>query len=489
MNQLKEDLEDQIEILIELNLMRLNKCQIRNIISGDPDEACKKILLDFISKLISKVSSILKKSGKTLTKKLVRDCVSTVPKAFVRVLNSRKDITSSHSCNTLTFLITKDVLRQVKSNKKCLPQADVDLIIANCCKFIKELCEEKMQRNGKQTAHPIALEDPSISLKKGEDWSSQSKFQKSLSEAREAKIILLEKLVEDLIRRIFKKSDTPLSQSRFESCRKRLYTSLSKEAEKLECYISAENLEGLDKKIYKRVQKHIKTTSVWFLESEGKLFENIVADTFKSLLLKMKVVCKGISCCLKTAHVFYDTDEELQTLSGEKSANRSAIKPFSIEMESFKEESLKSKTSVVEEPDLDDTDSDLFAKKEKCNIIINQYLTALIPYMFKKAGYTCSKENQDHLFKRMYDEVWNMCKAYNFNFKNESLKNLVKVTYINLINFSKYSENVTLMCMNLEKSACDLIVAKTFEKHMLKKRSKFARFISKIEITISGLFI
>ncbi|XP_024119467.1 uncharacterized protein LOC112140685 [Oryzias melastigma] len=286
---------------------------------------------------------------------------------------------------------------------------------------------------------------------------------------------LVEKMIGKFIDRVFKKSKVPCFQVNFEFYKNYLYHKLWPEAKKLRRHINRENFKGLHKAIHKDMQKIFKfKTAAGLSDTEKAMFEDLLIRLFKLHLSKKPVVYTEIEDCSEGDALYL---EKIGVL--ERVEKKVSFKDF---RETFNDEEFEKRPFGLTSSDPEfwsasiQSDLQLRKKQEKCNLLINQYLTDLIPLVFEKADVECSKANFDHLFNRLYEKLWDLCATKDFTLTEDGVKNLAKVTYKYLLHYSKNKDCIALMALDLYEPPCDIIVKKTFEKYMLREKSKVSKF-------------
>lgn len=291
---------------------------------------------------------------------------------------------------------------------------------------------------------------------------------------------LVDKMIRKLIHRVFKRSKVSCFPENLDFYKKYLFKKLWPEAKRLRRHINKENFKGLHKRIHKDMRQIFQfNLGVGISDMEKTMFEDLLIRLFKLHLSKKPIVYTEVEDCSDTDSLY------LQKMTVPERTEQKKVS-FTDFRDTFSDEEFNKKPFGLTAADTQFWSVGIQSalqsrgRQEKCNMLINQFLTELIPLMFEKAYVECSKANFDHLFNRLYNKLWDLCGTADFRLTKENVKNLAKETYKNLLNYSQNKDCLALMTLDLYEPPSDIIVAKTFEKHMLKEKSMVSKFFTSL---------
>ncbi|XP_024135823.1 uncharacterized protein LOC112151254 [Oryzias melastigma] len=310
---------------------------------------------------------------------------------------------------------------------------------------------------------PALIKETSIN-KSESSGSSGSKYdqmrQKEMVEIRKKNKALIERLVEDLISLILGHHKMYFPQTQLQIIQKWLFDRLWIEAETIHCHIKEEKFKGLDQVLYLDLCKlqRLEDPIVTYLEKREALFGDNVAMRFRKYMVNKPGFLKRVKSKMLRSQ---DISPRLMS-----SLDRPPQKKVTLKKVGEKRAQKPKKEEMRD--------------MENCHLLLNEYLTKIIPCLFFKAHTDCSQENFNNMYQKLYEKLWDLCKSYNFKLKTANIDELCKKTKKELQNRIRQPEYFLLKGLNLIDPVSYTIFLHVFEKYMLKDKSKVAKFFSSI---------
>lgn len=287
--------------------------------------------------------------------------------------------------------------------------------------------------------------------------------------------VLLEKLLEDLINLILQKERMSFLDSNFRTHHKWLFDRLWKEAEEIHWHITEDKFKGLHWVLYSdlcNLQLQLQVFCTTLLERKDPVFGDFVALRFRRYMVKMPSPWKQIkSKVAKPPRVSSRQRTSSHRVSREKVTLRKVTvkNPETPKVEDFPTHDLGIQVDEQQEKN-----------EEKCELLLNQFLTKIIPMVFFRAHTDCSQENFTALYQKLHDRLWELCKSYNFKTKTVNIDRLCKKAMKELRKRVCQPEYFLLKGFNLQDPVSEEVFLHVFEKHMLTEDSKVVKFFCSV---------
>lgn len=313
---------------------------------------------------------------------------------------------------------------------------------------------------------------------------------KELQEIKEVNKVLMEKLVKDLIILIFRKNKMSFIKSTFEAHQEWLFGRLWTEAEEIHCHITPEKFNNLHHVLFSDLCnfQRLQVSIVTSLEMKDPLFGSFIALRFRRYMIKRPTVWKRITCKMTKSNKV----DPLQRIP----LQRHPSEKVTLKKVPVKNTVNPQDQSVEDFPTVDclrtvgtQVDDKQTQNEAKCHLLLNQYLTEIIPCVFFRGHTDCSYENFTNLYQRLHSKLWELCKSYDFETRTANIDKLCAKTVKELRTRVCQPQYILLKGLNLQDPVSDVVVLHVFEKHMLKKKSKVAQFFSSVARFIVRPFI